>query len=361
MSNSEQQPEVSNCLRLALPVAAVTLAAAMVLMPEAAANADEHPSEHSQSYVVPAAHERQSNPSQSLVITTYNILGSIHKETGREVGGSVEARAHREEKYVEGHAGAPKSDILGVQEMERDQWRMFNNFLEGYNVVPKGHAEQNSIFYNSERFEPISDGTLRYPYYSDPTVHGRHGVGVWARFKDKETGQILSILNAHYVAWNERPGTDPGGAMKRLESAKLSQEWVIEQQEKHPDDAVYVIGDLNSINNVLNFYNPSFDHQFKDRALQGDRNKIPYCILTKNPNKLQDTRDMLEGRQGHCENHNRGPAYNDTIDWIYTTPKYTHVVAWKRPENKITLHASDHLPLTVVAEATQEPAAAPTA
>jgi endonuclease/exonuclease/phosphatase family metal-dependent hydrolase len=186
----------------------------------------------------------------------------------------------------------------------------------------------------------------------DHSVHGRHGPGIWGRFKDKETGQYVSVLNLHYVAWNQTPGTDPGGALKRLESARLSQEWAVKQQEAHPEDAVYVIGDLNSINNVLNFYNPSFDHQFKDRALRGDRNKIPYCVLTRRPSVLQDTRDMLEGRSGHCQNRRRGAAYNDTIDWIYTAPEYTHVVKWIRPENKITRHASDHLPLTVVAEAT---------
>jgi hypothetical protein len=116
MSAAEIPSPSDRYRRLALPIAALTLTAVTALSPDNSADAA-------------VAAEAETH---DYAITTYNILGSNHVAMGRITGGSLAARAHRAAAYIEGHAGAPTSDIVGMQELEPDQWRMFNKFLEGY-------------------------------------------------------------------------------------------------------------------------------------------------------------------------------------------------------------------------------------
>ena len=326
---------------LGLSAAAFLLAGSTLINPSSAAAAEDDAQDAAIS-AVPYA------------VTTYNILGSNHVETGREVGGSVKARAERAVQYIIGKAGAPApSDIVGVQELQSDQWRMFNAMLpDRYDPIPKGHATENSIYYNKDRFKLIKDGVVSYPYYSDVDMNGGRGKAIWARFEDKQTGQTVSVFNTHPVAWNKTRGSDSGGAKKRLAASKDAIEWSNKTQRTHPEDAVYIIGDMNSENVLVNHYDPFYDVQFKDRALRGDRNKLMYCLATEPQTGLQDSHDMSRGVSGHCPTKQRGPDYKNVIDWVYTTPENTRVLVWDHVKSGATRHASDHYPVTTVNQAT---------
>jgi endonuclease/exonuclease/phosphatase family metal-dependent hydrolase len=351
--------DAGNFERLRLSAAAVTLATIALLAPNTAAAEDVHPSDAPVA-ASPVETRSDKGPIEDIAITTYNILGADHVDLGREVGGAVDARAHRVVRFILGKAGARQSDIVGMQEVQSVQRRLFNAGLHNsYGSIPKNNSSQNPIFYNKDRFDLLSTGTVRYPYYGDPGVRAHNGKAVWGRFKDTATGQTITVLNEHPVAWNQNRGSDTGGALKREKTARIIAKWTEGQRKAHPDDAMFDIGDMNSINMPLDYFDPYFTFQFKDRALHGNRDRLPYCIKTEKETGLQDSRDVLSGNMGHCPTTSKGPAYKHQIDWIYLNPTYTDVKSWRIISNNTTRHASDHMPVMVVAQANPEALPAP--
>lgn len=349
------QATTSRLERMRLAAAAMTLTAVALLAPNSSALADDiHPADaETSSELVQASQKQQAIP--DIAITSYNILGANHTRLSSEVGGTVKARAFRTVRFILGKAGARPSDIVGMQEIEPVQRHLFDNQLhKHYASVPKDKSAENPIFYNKDRFDLLATGFVRYPYYGDPGLRAHNGKAVWARLQDKNTDQVVTVINEHPVAWNQNPGSDKGGAEKRERTAHLIANWVRSQQQLHPNSAMFDIGDMNSINVPLNYFDPYFTFQFKDRALNGNRNRIGYCIKTEKEVGLQDSRDVLRGHTGHCLNKSRGPDYRHQIDWIYLNPRFTNVKSWRVIDNTITRHASDHLPLMAITEARPE-------
>lgn len=305
------------------------------------------------SYLTFRSNAAPSSDSQSIRLATYNILGSSHKRAGAKIGGSVKDRAERATKVIKGKAGVKAFDIVGVQEMRPDQYRMFNKMLPGYNKYPK-KSSQRTIYFVASRFQLLKGGSVGYPSYGDIGLNpGR--TAPWVLLKDKKSGKDFYVINAHLPAFNLDAGSDTkGGALKRERGAKILHDWAKNRYAE--GKPVFIIGDFNSGYQIgLNGRNglPSD----RDVALNGDRSRLPYCILTQNT-FLQNTYDVSENRNAHCPIAEGGP-----IDHIYATPSSIRLLSWTDvpANNSIIRKASDHRPVVIEFMFKNGPAVSPEA
>jgi hypothetical protein len=209
-------------------------------------------------------------------------------------------------------------------------------------VIADNGNPENSIYYKHDMLKLEDHGTVKTPYYGDKGVRAGHGDSVWGLFTVKETGQQFILINAHLPAWNADPGSDPGAALKREAGAKILQDVIAELKEKYPGINILLTGDLNSTRVIR--YTDKETPRPKDPALDGDRRRLPYCELTAEPNKLQDTRDMVKGLFGHCINRENDGKIKYTVDWVMGNPKFTEVKAWELDPSQA---GSDHRALAV--------------
>lgn len=285
--------------------------------------------------VTPAAEEAVSNSNPQLRVGTYNILGSMFVHTGRSIGGSVEARARRATEVVKkGHDGRAM-DIVGFQEMASDQKRMFRRMLPGYAVYPAAGNNTEPIFWRTARLKLIGSSYVSIPWYGDRNLNRGHLIP-WVKLQDKKTKKVMFVINHRAVAWNEDPGSDAGGALKRERTARILLGWANSLIKKKHN--VIVLGDFNS---ALVLRNRSNFGKIKDDALKGNRDRLTYCILTST-NKLRNTfDDAQDSGSGKCPTKH----YQDLllVDFIYTSHRFK-TLAWKQLRNQKTAHASDHYP-----------------
>lgn len=307
---------------------------------------------HDVANATPTVPLAQPSPQPSVRVMTWNILGSNHAK-GRH---NFVERTQLAARIISGQEGIEPIDIVGMQEIESDQYALFKRYLHSYTPVPAGGNPHNAIFYRSDRFKLVRYGAVNYPFYRDSGKRTAHGRALWARLQDKTTQRFITVSNWHYVAWNEDKGSDAGGAYKRLWSAKLSQAWAKRMQKAHPKDIVMVIGDLNSTNNIRNKADPPLTPKPKDPALKNNRNLLPYCVLTQwdkgmGANVLQDSRDMklhadgVAGHSGHCPDREDVYVRSQNVDWIFVSPGKAVVSYWDQLKNSGTDYASDHYPI----------------
>jgi endonuclease/exonuclease/phosphatase family metal-dependent hydrolase len=103
-----------------------------------------------------------------------------------------------------------KPDLLGLQEALWYQYEEIDSAISGYSSVSRGRddgkkaGEMNSVFYNIERFEYISDSTF---WLSEtPKRPGSKGWGAslprivtWVELKDKKNHKPLYYFNTHFA------------------------------------------------------------------------------------------------------------------------------------------------------------------
>lgn len=295
---------------------------------------------------------------QPVRVMTWNILGSNHAN-GRH---NFVERTKLASRIISGQEGIEPIDIVGMQEIEHDQYSLFKRYLSNYNPVPT-QDPHNAVFYRTERFRLIGSDIINYPFYGDYGKNRNHGHAVWARLQDKASGKYITLSNWHYVAWNEDGGSDKWGAYKRLWSAQISNLWAKRVQKAHPNDIILLTGDLNSTNNIRNKPDPPLTPKPKDPALNNNRDLLPYCVLTKWDSRLgsvlQDSMDMYEtskgqsGHSGHCPDRDNIYVRSQNVDWIYTSPRTANVVYWDQLKNTGTDYASDHYPIITTVTAKQ--------
>ncbi len=137
------------------------------------------------------------------------------------------------------------ADILGTQEVLKNQLDDLNERLPGYTSIGVGRedgkeeGEYSALFFKTERFENLESGTF---WLSEtPDSAGSLGwdaacvrVATWARLKDKASQRTLFVLNTHL---------DHVGDTARHESIKL----ILSKIDQLSDGApVIVTGDFNS-------------------------------------------------------------------------------------------------------------------
>lgn len=276
---------------------------------------------------------QNSKKDTKVTVGTYNIKGS--NKTGPGINDRNRAKIATDLVKGKYSQWTPRLDLFGVQEMQKDQKRYFKQMLPGYGVYSGGGRVNNSIFFDKNRFKRENAGAVRYPYYGDH--HGRQrGRAPWMRLVDRETDQSLFIINAHAVAFN---GND--GAMDRLRTARNIAKWVDVKDKKFPDIPKIVTGDLNSTN-VLRTQPDKYTPRIKDASLRGDRRKLPYCVLTEDPDQMRSTYDMDRKTPGACPTDRQAEHLRYIVDWIFASNDGVTVSDWGYVRNEVSNRASDH-------------------
>lgn len=224
--------------------------------------------------------------------------------------------------------------VVGFQEVEPSTFQLLSSNMPEYDSYPKnagsavGKSWMDPIFWEKDKFTLVDKGEFNRSYRLCPGVELCEKA-VWVRLKDNDGGEFY-FMSLHMVNRNPYVGpnkSDDGGAEKREADAKNVVQIIKTQFD--PGVPVFFVGDLNSS------WKPSHD----DGALNGDRNRVPYCILTEN-NVLVNSYDSADGKSGHCPSPNR--PYE--IDHIYSTPDVSISKAGQI-RNEETKVASDHDPI----------------
>ncbi|MFN8241797.1 MAG: endonuclease/exonuclease/phosphatase family protein [Bacteroidales bacterium] len=178
-----------------------------------------------------------SKPSGEIKVITFNIRYDNPRD-------SINAWPNRK-AIVCRFLGEEKPDLFGLQEALWWQYEAIDSALTGYSSVAVGRddgrkkGEMNPLFYNSGRFEYVTDSTFWLS--STPSVAGTRGWGAslprivtWVKLTDNKTGKPLFYFNTHFAH-------DSDSA--RLMSARI----LLAQVKRIAGDEKFVItGDFNT-------------------------------------------------------------------------------------------------------------------
>jgi len=184
-----------------------------------------------------------------LRLMSYNIRFDNPAEEGSPI--AWDARRDRVASVIRFH----RPSILGTQEGLLHQLMDLEDRLQGYEWVGVGRrsggGEFTAVFYRPDRVDLLAHDTFWLS--ATPNEPGSTGwdaalprVATWARFRDRQNGDTLAVVNTHF---------DHAGPEARRKSARLIAEFVPPLAQQNP---AVVMGDLNAepgsppINALLN-------------------------------------------------------------------------------------------------------------
>jgi len=151
-----------------------------------------------------------------VTISSFNVLGSSH---------TVPGGTHRNRGYAPGPTRARWAaqllaargvDIVGFQELERNQASTVRAALPGYDMFPgpqrRTHKSSNSIMWNAEEWEAVQTSLIGIPYFRGNIVDMPY-----VRLRHRATGTDLWVANFHNPASSKRRGNN---APHRLEATR---------------------------------------------------------------------------------------------------------------------------------------------
>lgn len=224
--------------------------------------------------------------------------------------------------------GELQPDIIGMQEVTGRQRQFLTDSLPGYSHygldresgLPDGRGESMSVFYKTDRFELVDEGTIWLSETPDTVSKGWDAACIrtatFVHLKDKLfEGKDLFFLNTHF---------DHIGAVARREEGKMLMKWI---GERFAQGATMVLtGDFNST--------------FEDEALSPMNNGMTYTRTaapqTDDAGTFQNWGNIL-------------PEDREIIDHIYLkglSPLTYRVVS----EDYGVPYISDHYPIMVTAD-----------
>lgn len=308
---------------------------------------------------------------EGIRIATYNILGSHFIQDGSPIcldqtgAACTELRATNFMRIVRGDAGFGAFDVVGVQEMERDQFIQIGRGLSGVDpaytseplkydrhpvALDPDYLTQNiddyarTIYWRHDKFALLAKGTVAYPTNDGTNVGvSRNSYAPWVKLRSIATGHELVVLNHHAAVTTANIYRSAQSAVFREQTARIVSAWVAEvQAQQHVP--VIVMGDFNSTFELRGVA-PHDD----DIIYAGDRSRLPYCVLTAG-GVLQNTSDTLAKRTGACPT-----VIGGAVDHVYATigvpvldlvrvPKHSPITS---PATDLVSHCSDHGPVYV--------------
>lgn len=259
------------------PGAAVDSAAASVLPPAAPQ---------------PAARKRTSTRS-SFRVATLNVLGSNHTR-GRGGFRSGRKRAVGEAGMI----GRLHIGVIGMSEVQPDQYAALGRDLPRYTIWPKGRLGANGyrlqIAWQRKRFRKVATGHTTY------TFSGQRIPMPYVRLRDRRSGATFWVISTH---------NSPGRMEGQRRAATRTEIRVVKRLRRH-GHPVLLLGDLNEHAAAY----CRIAHATKMRSANGGR-----------------------FRNGHC--HAPSPSQ---IDWILGTRHDVRFKHYVRDTATRTRGLSDH-------------------
>lgn len=171
---------------------------------------------------VEAARLAELRKVSSFRVGTLNILGSNHARGGT-------SRAAREADLIRSRG----IDLIGLQEVQRDQRGVFVSRLPGMTVWPQdAHGRQGyrlQIAYSNARFERVDGGYV---------THNWIGMQVpipWIELRDRESGARFFLVNAHNAP----------NDMQASRDVSIGIEAALVNRLKATGKPVLMVGDMN--------------------------------------------------------------------------------------------------------------------
>lgn len=252
----------------------------------------------------------------SFRIASFNMKGASHTDGPHQnepttATSTWSARAPLSLNVVK----SKNLEIVGFQEFEPVQRNFMQKGLPNYGMTKEG-KNSDAIMWNKDRFSLEDEGTWLTTYFGGNTDEP------WIRLKDKSSGQVFFVMNAHDPI-NRGQGDNEARYQNALAHAA-------QIKKLHPEAPVLLTGDFNS----------SYSNDAGAGAATDD--KLTYCVLTSS-GLVNDSYDLSVPRQAKCPNKPKGDP--NFIDHIYLTPEiqvtsFGYVPGG--PPHKYTSNGSDH-------------------
>lgn len=306
---------------------------------------------------------------ETFRVATYNILGAHFTDAGSPIclGMTGDAcsslRGRNTMAVIRGRAGFEAFDIVGVQEMEREQFIQIGQGLSGVDpayrdeslkydrhpqVVDANYLTDNiddfarTIYWRRDRFDRVTSGRITYPTNDGTNVGvSRPSYAPWVQLRSRRTGRAFFVLNHHAAVTTVNQYRSTASALFREQTARIVTAWATDIQNRM-HVPVIIMGDFNSTF-VLRSTPPHDD----DIAYAGNRARLPYCVMTAS-GVLANAQDAVAGLSGPCPT-----LVGAAVDHLYVTDDL-HVEALVRvvkgnpattPPTDLLSHASDHAPV----------------
>jgi hypothetical protein len=138
-----------------------------------------------------------------IVVSSFNVLGSSHtKGRGKKRGFSAgPTRAG----YAASLIAQRDVDLVGLQELERDQAQVVVDRLPGYGIFPgpqkRQHASANSIMWRTDTWQMVETHTIGIPYFNGNIIEMPY-----VRLRNLATGTDVWAANFHNPASIKKRG-----------------------------------------------------------------------------------------------------------------------------------------------------------
>ncbi len=147
--------------------------------------------------------EPPATATTEVVVSSFNVLGSSHTrgKKGRRGFAAGTTRAGFAAQLVQDRG----VDLVGFQELERDQARVVVNRLPGYAMYPgpqkRQHASSNSIMWRTDTWRTVETHTIGIPYFNGNIIQMPY-----VRLQNLATGTDVWVANFHNPASVKRRG-----------------------------------------------------------------------------------------------------------------------------------------------------------
>ena len=220
---TQSSPRVRSALVAAVSVLATSLA---TVAGASTAHAGEPPAVPTLTPAVGSALSPTAD--NAFRIATFNILGSQHTR-GRGGYGPGVQRARLTTKIIK----AQHIDVIGMQEVQRDQLRVLNRKLPGFDIWPNkrlgGGGLRLQIAYRTAQFKLLKTGKIM-------TAFDRQRRPVpWVLLRDRSTGRKLHVINFHNSARN----------LEHERDSATRREIKLIKKLRARGPAVFAVGDTN--------------------------------------------------------------------------------------------------------------------
>jgi len=253
----------------------------------------------------------------SFRVASLNVLGAGHTgPRGRKSGWAPGVT--RMERLTEVITNR-RLDVIGLQEFERSQWKVFKRELgTTYGTYP-GTAwgpktMRNSVAWRLSDWELVSGSWVKVPYF-----HGILRRMPVVLLRNVETGQQAYVTSFH------NPASSRGNAEKWRDRATAIQVALVNRLRTESGLPVYVTGDMN------------------------ERDEY-FCKMTRNTDMISASGGTNSAR-GRC-----APARPTYIDWVFGSPETTFS-SYRAARSPKIRRATDH-PL-ILADAELPPVLTP--